>query len=380
MSKKKQSKGSGLLGRIIRRFFLLLFTLIVLLVVGLALAMNLVFNGPSTAARDALTMTLLEPSATKWIPGLFMSEELVDSIKYAGKDTDAPSEETDTSQIVINLSNASASGDSEWAAYPDGIRFEDYHGKTFNAHIMIVKDPSRVSLGVSYKYNGSNATGYSTSNPGVRLNQVMANYPNVIAAVNGGAFNDDGTSKPEVGSVAAGVTVADGVVISDSYRGFLSSDFHPAFAGFNTDNILIVAENMTIDKANEWKIRDGCEFGPLLIVNSEVNQSVYSCYTGGYNPRTAIGQRADGAVIFVCADGRQAGSMGATFKDVTDIMIEYGAVNAACMDGGSSSIMYYRDTEGRYGNPGEVQMMNSYSVLQSEPRRMPTFWMVSAQQ
>ena len=74
MSKKKQSKSGGLLGRIIRRFFLLLFTLIVLLVVGLALMMNLVFNGPSPAARDVLTMSLLEPSATKWIPGLFMDE------------------------------------------------------------------------------------------------------------------------------------------------------------------------------------------------------------------------------------------------------------------------------------------------------------------
>ena len=380
MSKKKQSKGSGLLGRVIRRFFLLLFTLIVLLVVGLALAMNLIFNGPSPAARDTLTMSLLEPSATKWIPGLFMSQELVDSIKYAGKDIDAPSEETDTSQIVINLSSASVSGDSEWAAYPDGIRFEEYQGKTFNAHIMIVRDPSRVSLGLSYEYNGSNATSFSTSNPGVRLNQVMANYPNVVAAVNGGAFNDDGTSGSEVGSVAAGVTLAGGRFISNSYRGFLSSDFAPAFAGFNTENILIVAENMTEQKASEWNIRDGCEFGPLLIVNSQVNQSIYSGYTGGYNPRTAIGQRADGAVIFVCADGRQAGSMGATFKDVTDIMIEYGAINAACMDGGSSSIMYYRDTEGRYGAPGEVQMMNSYSVLQTEPRRMPTFWMVAAQQ
>ena len=52
MSKKKQSKSGGLLGRIIRRFFLLLFTIIILLVVGLALVMNLVFNGPSPAARD----------------------------------------------------------------------------------------------------------------------------------------------------------------------------------------------------------------------------------------------------------------------------------------------------------------------------------------
>ena len=46
------------------------------------------------------------------------------------------------------------------------------------------------------------------------------------------------------------------------------------------------------------------------------------------------------------------------------------------MDGGSSSVMMYRDTEGRFGTAGEVVMVNNYSLLQSQPRRMPNFWMV----
>ena len=46
------------------------------------------------------------------------------------------------------------------------------------------------------------------------------------------------------------------------------------------------------------------------------------------------------------------------------------------MDGGSSTVMMYRDTDGRYGEAGQVQIMNSYSLLQSEPRKMPDFWMV----
>ena len=57
---KKKKKGSGLLGRIIRRFFLVLFTVIILAAAALVLVMNLVFNGPSPAARDMLTMTLIE--------------------------------------------------------------------------------------------------------------------------------------------------------------------------------------------------------------------------------------------------------------------------------------------------------------------------------
>lgn len=357
MSKKKHSKGSGLLGRIIRRFFLLLFTLIVLLVVGLALAMNLIFNGPSTAARDALTMSLLEPSATKWIPGLFMSEDLVASIRDSGKD-ETPLEDINLDEIVIMDSSSLAATD-EWAAYPDGIRIESYAGKTYNAHIMLIQDPSRVYLGLS-SYDG-----FSTSKPGKRLN-VAIEDEGASAAVNAGAFNDDGTAGAQVGSVPSGMVIHDGKVVSN----VKNAAFPGGFGGFTNDNKFVVAENMTEAHAMELGIRDGCEFGPVLIVNGVPNQQVYSG-NSGYNPRTVIGQRADGVVIIICADGRQAGSLGATYKDMIDLLTAYGAVNACNMDGGSSSVMLYRDY-----NTGEVNMINSYSVLQSEPRRMPNFWMV----
>jgi len=43
-------------------------------------------------------------------------------------------------------------------------------------------------------------------------------------------------------------------------------------------------------------------------------------------------------------DGRGAsGHLGATAADLLSIMEEYGAVNAANLDGGSSSAMYYKD-------------------------------------
>ena len=367
MSKKAHTpkKKSGLLGRIVRRFFLVLFTLLILLVVGLALVMNLVFNGPSPAARDVLTMSLLEPSATKWIPGLFMDEAVVEQIRNAGS-SETLDDSTDLSAIVINRGSvAGGSTADEWANNPDGIIIKEYQGKTFNAHIMLIKDPSRVYLGLS-TYNG-----FSTSIPGKRLN-VAIEDEGAVAAINAGAFNDNGTADATVGSVPAGLTIHNSQVVSNVYKDLVPEK---GFCGFNEDDILVVAKSMTAEQAMEQKIRDGCEFGPVLIINGVPNQEVYSG-NSGYNPRTVVGQRADGAVIFVCADGRQAGSLGATYKDMIDILVEYGAVNACNMDGGSSSIMLYRDTLGLYGEPGEVQMINSYSVLQSQPRRMPNFWMV----
>ena len=138
--------------------------------------------------------------------------------------------------------------------------------------------------------------------------------------------------------------------------------------------LIVHTDNISQSQAEELNIRDGCCFGPVLIMNGEVNMEAYA--VSGWNPRTAIGQRADGAVIFVCIDGRQASSVGGQYADVIDIMLEYGAVNACNMDGGSSTVMMYRDTHGRYGEAGAVRMMNSYSLLQKDPRRMPNFWMV----
>ena len=363
--KKKKKKGSGLFGRIVRRFFLVLFTVIALILVAACLALNLIFNGPSPAARDVLTMSLLEPSGTKWIPGLFMDAEMLDSIRTR-EDSNLTDEFSNTSEIVINKDAAISTGTDEWANSPDGIRFESHSGDTYNAHIMIVRDPSKVYLGTSTE-------NFSTSIPGTRIDDQIET-DGAIAGVNAGAFFDNGTSDPSVGSVPEGLVYSKGVC---KWTTGSPPNGIKGFAGFNKDNILVVAQdNLSKAQAEELNIRDGCCFGPVLIMNGEINQEAYNS-NSGWNPRTAIGQRKDGAVVFVCIDGRQAGSAGGTYKDVIDIMIEYGVVNACNMDGGSSSIMVYRDTYGLFGEAGTVQVINSYSLLQERPRKMPTFWMVA---
>ena len=363
--KKKKKKGSGLFGRIVRRFFLVLFTVIALILVAACLALNLIFNGPSPAARDVLTMSLLEPSGTKWIPGLFMDAETLDSIRTR-EDSNLTDEFSNTSEIVINKDAAISTGTDEWANSPDGIRFESHSGDTYNAHIMIVRDPSKVYLGTSTE-------NFSTSMPGTRLDDQIET-DGAIAGVNAGAFFDNGTSDPSVGSVPEGLVYSKGVC---KWTTGSPPNGIKGFAGFNKDNILVVAQdNLSKAQAEELNIRDGCCFGPVLIMNGEINQEAYNS-NSGWNPRTAVGQRKDGAVVFVCIDGRQAGSAGGTYKDVIDIMIEYGVVNACNMDGGSSSIMVYRDTYGLFGEAGTVQVINSYSLLQERPRKMPTFWMVA---
>ena len=364
--KKKKKKGSGLLGRIIRRFFLVLFTVVILVLAALVLVMNLVFNGPSPAARDKLTMTLIEASATKWVPALFIGEDTVAEIRESVSDSGLDEDVTDTTKVIIQANNVITGNSNEWDSYPDGVRIERRSGDTYNAHIMIVRNPAQV-------YMGTSTEKFSTAIPGKRITEAMADNPDVIAAINAGAFNDDGTASSSVGSTPLGLVMSNGNCVWTSGK----QPGLEGFAGFNEDNILVVSKtNLSQSEAENLKIRDGCCFGPVLIVNGEVNLEAYN-NKSGFNPRTAIGQRADGAVIFVCIDGRQAGSLGGTYADIINIMQEYGAVNACNMDGGSSSVMMYRDTYGKLGQASqEAVFVNVPSLIQSKPRRMPNFWMV----
>ena len=358
--------GASLAGMILRRFLFVFLLFILLVASALVLVLHTVFTGPSTAARDMLTMALIEASATKWVPGVFLDDETIASIRAVSGQ--APEDlVSNTSAVVITTDAIGA--DSEWENYPDGIRIERVEGDTYNAHVMIIRDPSRIYLGVS------NPDGFTTRVPGKRINQAIEDE-GASAAVNAGAFFDNGKSGPEVGSVPEGLVFSGGECVWSTGA---PPNGITGFAGFNYDNILVVhQENITKAQAEELNIRDGCCFGPVLIMNGEVNMKAYNT-NSALNPRTAIGQRADGAVIFVCIDGRQASSVGGTYADIINIMLEYGAVNACNMDGGSSSVMMYRDTYGLFGEAGQVTMINNYSLLQSEPRRMPDYWMVAPQ-
>ena len=361
---KKQTAGR-IAVRILLRTLVVLFTVILLLVFGAYTICNLIFNGPSPAARDVLTMSMLESSGMKWFPALFIGEEAVKDIQSSVSAT-LPDDVSNSNQVVIQDGSSSIVTE-EWKDYPDGIRIENVYGDTYNAYVMLIRNPADV-------YMSTSSDPFSMDVPGTRIHQQILKE-GAIAAINAGAFYDNGTSSSLVGSVPEGLVIAGGKVMWET--GKAPQD---GFVGFNKDNILVVAKTMTASKAMELGIRDGCCFGPVLIMDGNVNVEAYN-ENSGYNPRTAIGQRADGTVLFVCIDGRQAGSLGGTYADIIDIMIEFGAVNACNLDGGSSTVMLYKDTRGLFGSDrklwgNDIAMINNYSLLQKEPRRMPTFFMV----
>ena len=253
----------------------------------------------------------------------------------------------------------------EWANSPDGIHIETYEGETFTAHIMVIRNPANVYLATS-------TDDFSTETPGISMDAAM-DKENAIAAINASYFWDDGSGSLAVGSLPCGLVLSHNTVVWDKFHDLVPEK---GFVGFNQENILIVSDTMTAEEASALGIRDGCAGGPILMINGKPVEEIYTGQSG-YNPRTAIGQRADGAVLFVCADGRNPESVGATYGDVIRIMEEYEAVNACILRGGSASNMLYRDVYGRYGEAGETLILNPlYAGSPITLRRMPTFWMV----
>lgn len=271
----------------------------------------------------------------------------------------------ETTLPAESISPVEENQNDEWADFPDGIHIETYEGETFTAHIMVIRNPANVYLATS-------TDDFSTETPGISMDAAM-DKENAIAAINASYFWDDGSGSLAVGSLPAGLVLSHNAVVWDKFHDMVPEK---GFVGFNQDNILIVSDTMTAEEAGILGIRDGCAGGPILMINGKPVEEIYTGQSG-YNPRTAIGQRADGTVLFVCADGRNPESVGATYGDVIRIMEEYEAVNACMLRVDSASNMLYRDVYGQYGEAGETLIFNPlYKDSPITLRRMPTFWMV----
>ena len=335
----------------IGRFFIWFFSTLIVLLAGLYIMLMYINKGPSPYVRDLFVASVMESSAGGILSEMFLTEEEIASIQENNQ-TQEFDEITDTTLVNVVANNESDEEiflDEAEQNDPDGdgIEVHDVSGPTYHGKMMVVYDPSRVFVGVtdSFQIDGGGTT----------LTGLVSKY-NAVAGINGGKYED------EVGLGLGGMP--EGIVISGGQLLMGDPDTVYGVYGFTYDNVLVVG-NMTASQAVAMGVRDAVTFGPALIVNG--NSAGYSGYGSGLNPRTAIGQRADGAVLLLVIEGRQANSVGASYADLIEVMLEYGAVNAANLDGGMSSSMVYN---------GEEIVTNSQI---RSPRRMPTAFLVRGQ-
>jgi len=200
------------------------------------------------------------------------------------------------------------------------VQVQTYHGATYTAHIMIISDPNRVKVATT-KYIGQR---------GETVQQMVADT-GAIAGINGGSFSDN--KQQGTGAQPLGITIQDGQVIT----GANSTAKHPEIAF--TDTGQMIAGNYSLADLRQENVTEALSFGPVLVMDGKP----VTVPDIGYNPRTAIGQTADGKVIFIVTDGRgQFGHLGASMADITALMLRYHAYIAANLDGGSSATMVYQ--------------------------------------
>ena len=351
------------IGRWILR--LLIFLLVTLLVLAGTLYAMIYrcCNGPSQSAKATFITTILETGQLKFLASWVCSKEEIDEIVNNNKMKDID-DNIDVSLIKIDNHDSYTPGQDpvdpdkpEEVFDENGVRIEEVAGRTFFGKMMIIKDPSQVVVGTTFPWGDL----------GKDLDQIVKNTGGV-GGVNGGLYQSDNNK----GGRPYGVVVSHGEIQHNSptQRGLY-------LIGLNEDDILIIKDiqgmkaNDVKEYVKEARIRDAVTFQEEasdvnnhfvpLIINGEGRE--LSGQGSGSNPRTAIGQRADGAILLFVTDGRGAGGhLGATASDLISVMLEYGAVNAANLDGGSSSSMYYN---------GEYEMTSVTFYYQHASWRLP---------
>ncbi len=314
--------------RFLGRFFIWLFTTLILVLGGAYVFFRMVNKGPSPHLRDLFVVSAMESSAGGILAKMYLSDEEISAIlkKNSMKEND---EITDTTLVSVMSAEKAASGSVSSDSADellvsndpdgDGIEVHDIKGAMYRGKMMVVLDPSRVRVSCipSFTHGGGGWT----------LEQHINNN-SAVGGINGGKYEDE--SGLGMGGWPEGIVIENGVLRQGDPGGTYG------VYGFTKDNILVVG-NMTAQQALNMGIRDAVSFGPALITNGK--SASYQGVGGGLNPRTAIGQRADGAVLLLVIEGRRSTSLGAAMSDLIEVMEEYGAVNAANLDGGMSSSM-----------------------------------------
>jgi len=297
-------------------------TLCIVYIIGFSSFLFL-FYGPIHGFRDFWITTAMTTMSHQYLATWFYSEETIQSVLE--------------NNSIIEVNEISNPDEIQFRQYTTTIYRNEYEkeilqkdsdndlykvipvsGTRYQGFLVAIYDPSRIHIATTSKLG---VTGESIL--------TVSERENAIIAMNAGGFWDPDWNGN--GALPHGTVISNGKVVSD----FKDAGMSGGFIGFTKEDKLILG-NMSANEAIALGYRDAIEFGPYLIVNGKRS---FIRGNGGWGlaPRSAIGQRKDGIVLFLVINGRLATSIGADMVDLTDIMERYGAYNAANLDGGSSS-------------------------------------------
>ncbi len=301
-----------------RGFFRTLFRVFMFCIILLIAAGGWLYFAPSAKnTRFLIADTLITTQHRHWAKYIIGEDELKHRVSDYTKRFEEMGDEVDTHEIEPEPETV--------VVNKPLVQVEEVTGSGYSGYVMIVNDPKKVRLGVPNKIGS-----------GEKVSSMVART-GAIAGVNGGGFADPNWKGN--GFKPIGVVISQGKLFYNGLGGKKSTQI----VGIDKEGKMI-AGNYTLEQLSKMGVQEAVTFQPRIIVNGK-GQIKNAAEGWGIAPRTAMGQRADGALLFVVIDGRQPGySIGANLYDVQQIMLKYGAVIAANLDGGSSTVLVKDNT------------------------------------
>lgn len=312
-------------------------TIVFIILDVLATSCFFIMYGPWDKVRNLVVTTAMKTMNHQYIAKVFYSQEQID--KIMSKNYFVPiKEEVDENEIVIDTKEK----DHYDNKYDAEILTRENNNELYkiinlqlggaDAYLVAIYDPTKVQLISAKEFT---MTSYE------RILTMCQRY-NGVVCINGGGMVDYGTGS----GIPQGYVIEDGKI---TWSDGDSSTTKGNIIGMTKKGILKLMSDATGDEALEAGVVDAMEFGPFLIVNGKAMEIVGEPW--GHAPRVAIAQRKDGVILFLVSDGENYLS-GPSLQDVIDILLKYGAYNAANLDGGHSTTLIVNNQ--LYNNPPAI--------------------------
>lgn len=281
------------------------------LIFGIIVAPLIIFYGPFENVKTTIVGASMTTLTHQYIAKMFLSDEEINKILNNQK-VEVIEESTETEDIKVPVKR------------DDTIEKDEISSGKFKGYMLVIKDPTRVKVGYTQKLGREG-----------QLTSQIAKDNDAVAAVNGGGFPDQSQNWTGTGATPTGIIMTGGDVKFDAIK---NDEEKVDTMAIDNQGILLVGK-YSLSELKKKNVKEALSFGPPLVVNGK---GTIKSGDGGWGiaPRTAIGQRKDGAILMLVIDGRQISSVGASLREVQDLMLQYGAVNATNLDGGSSSTMF----------------------------------------
>ncbi len=316
MKKKKKNKK-----RILKR------TVFFAVVDICALICFFVMYGPWDRVRNLFVTTAMTTFEHQWMAKVFYSDKRIEKIVNSNYFVTLK-DDANTEDIVIDTKEKKEyknEYEKELLTRDPGndlYKIIDLKVGSANGHLIAIYDPTKVELIHTKKFN---IGGF-----GERIITMCERYGGVVC-INAGGFIDNGMGS----DIPIGFVIKDHEVIWVPI-GESEATYRNNIIGLTDDGKLKLMNNVTAKEALDAGIKDALFFNPFLIVNGKALEIVGDPW--GVAPRMAIAQRKDGVMMFLSIDGENYIN-GASLQNVIDILKQYGAYNAANLDGGTSSSM-----------------------------------------